>query len=97
MFLNFKKNREDLSGPLTAKEVDQNRERFLLVLSDMTGHHVNVTLLVGTSFKAIFHTVIILKPIVGRYVTSARTIVGNRRCQQHALVGLSEQACVKSH
>jgi len=38
MFLNFKKNREDLSGPLTAKEVDQNRERFLLVLSDMTGH-----------------------------------------------------------
>ena len=35
----------------------QNRERFLTVLSDMTGHHVKVALVDGTTFKAIFHTV----------------------------------------
>jgi hypothetical protein len=51
----------DLSGPLTPQEVAQNRERFLTVLSDMTGHHVKVALVDGTTFKAIFHTVKDLK------------------------------------
>eukprot|EP00614_Pseudopedinella_elastica_P009617 CAMPEP_0172606918 /NCGR_PEP_ID=MMETSP1068-20121228/27126_1 /TAXON_ID=35684 /ORGANISM="Pseudopedinella elastica, Strain CCMP716" /LENGTH=317 /DNA_ID=CAMNT_0013409793 /DNA_START=19 /DNA_END=968 /DNA_ORIENTATION=+ len=42
---------------MSQRELEVNRERFLVALQDLTGQHVSVELMDGDRFDAVFHTV----------------------------------------